>query len=815
MQSPAGPTTMLPLKFAFRSLLKSPGFTLVAILTIAVGIGANTALFSTFNTLVLHPQTLPESDRLVRVWVSNPALGFNAPAVSWPRYEFIRDHQQSFSNISASAFTGFALTRNGADPEQLNALQVSASFFPTLGVSPIRGRNFTAEEDIPGGPNVAIVSYECWQTKFGGSETLVGENIMLNGVSCTVVGILPPALSNPFNTVMVFAPRVYEANGLTPVQVQNGAGYIGVTARLKPGVTLAQAAAEMNTLAASYKAAFAARLDGKNDNQVKTFAEELVGNLKPTFYMLLAAVGFVLLIACANVAALFLGRLSARHKETAVRLSMGATRGQLVRQFLLESAVFSTAAGVLGAIFGWWALAAIQRIASNQLQTPVTLNLDGTALAFTIAISAVSALLVGLIPALQSSRTDVAEVLKDTARSAAGGTRGGRFRAGLIVGEVVLSVVLLVGSALLLVSFVRLQRTSPGFEPRGVATAFVSIVGSRYATGPQQADLFAQLVERLEAQPMVKSAALGLGVPLSGFQPRSPYAIAGRPVPPLPERSLASLDVVSEHYFAAMGIPLRAGRAFTPQDNEKSPTVCIISESFAKRLFPGESALGQVMLRGRDAEIKCEIVGIAADVKSVGLNAPAPDELYYPIRQLPRAAVGLIVRTDGDPSALQSVMRSTLSGLDSTLPITLFATLESTVSQSLGFQRITAWLTGIFAGVALLLSVVGLYSVLAYAVTQRTSEIGIRMALGAQREQVIGLILRSGLKLVVIGLVLGLVAAAAAAHAIQSLLFEVQPLDPLIFVGVATLFTAVATLACLAPALRASRIDPMVALRTD
>ncbi|HVS51730.1 MAG TPA: ABC transporter permease [Opitutaceae bacterium] len=801
--------------YALRSLLKSPGFTLVAILTIAIGIGANTALFSTFDTLVLHPLSLPQSDRLVRLWASNTSLGFNAPAMSWPRYEFVRDHQKSFSNISAAAFATFAFSRPGADPEQVNALSVTASFFPTLGVAPIRGRNFTPAEDVAGAPNVALLSYEFWQRAFGGRDTAIGETMMLDGNSYTIVGVLAPALSNPFNTVLVFVPRPFEGVGLTPVQVQNGAGYLGVTARLAPGVSLAQAQAEVKTLAANYCAAFAERLDGKNDTPVVTFADELVGNSKPTFYVLLAAVGLVLLIACANVASLFLGRLSARHKEIAIRLSMGATRGQLVRQFLVESVLFSALAGVLGVFLAWWSLAAIQQLAASVLPTGVKLGLDVRVLAFTVGASALCALFVGLVPALQASRTGTADVLKDHARGSSGGPRSTRFRSGLIVGEVTLSVVLLVSSALLLASFVRLQRTPPGFNPRGLATAFVTIPVARYQTAPEQAEFFAQLLARLEAQPQVRSAAVAIGVPLSGFQPRSPYAIQGRPVPPLPERALANLDVVSEKYFSTMQIPLRAGRTFDAHDNDKAPNVCILSETFAQRLFPGRSAIGQVLLRGRDAEIKCEIVGVVGDVKSLGLNSPPFDDMYFPERQLTRPATVLVVRTDGDPERLQPIIRSTVAALDSNQPIAVFQTMDSLLSQSLGFQRIAAWLTAIFAGVALLLSAVGLYSVLAYTVTQRTSEIGIRMALGAQRAQVISLVLGSGLRLVALGLVLGLAIAAGCSQLMQSLLFEVQPIDPLIYGGVATLFAAIATLACLFPSLRASRIDPLVALRME
>jgi predicted permease len=822
---------MNDLKFAFRQLRKSPGFTFVAIITLALGIAANTALFSAFNTLVLHPLTLPRSDRLVRIWVSNPALNYSTRYISWPRYEFFRDQQQSFVNIAAANFASYALTRNGADPEQLNSLQVTANFFPTLGVAPLRGRNFAKEEDTAGGPNVAILSYECWQRFFGGRDSIVGENITLSGTPYTVVGILPPALSNPYNTVMVFVPRVFEPQDITPQQVQNGAGYIDMTARLKDGVTFEQATAEVKTLAENYKAAFPTHVDGEHDGATKMFSEELVGNFKPTFYLLLAAVGFVLLIACANVASLYLGRLSTRHKEIAVRLSLGATRAQLVRQFLVESLVFSAAAGLLGVLFGSWALDLIQQVVAsalgktgvagvlgaNPLPAGTVLRLDGATVAFTVGVSMLSALLVGVVPALQASRTGVAEVLRDAARGAAGGTRGARFRSGLIVGEVALSVVLLVGAALLLMSLVHLQRTQPGFEPRGVATAYVSIAdaGSRYATESQQVNFFAQLTERLEALPQVKSAAVGYDVPLTGFQASTAYAIDGRPVLPLAERARSWLDRVSERYFATMGIPLREGRMFNERDNDQAPNVCIINQSFAKRLFPGESAIGKILLRGRDTEIKMEIVGVVADVKSASLNEPAPDEIYVPFRQLAQSVGTLVVRTDGDPAALQSAMRATLASIDPTVALTFFTTMDDALGSSLSVQRITAWLTGAFASVALLLSAMGLYSVLAYAVTQRTNEIGLRMALGAQREQVVALILRSGLRLVALGLLLGLAAAAGASRLIRTLLFSVQPLDPFIYVGVTLLFTLIGVLACLLPARRATQVDPIQALRTE
>jgi predicted permease len=802
------------LGYAVRSLLKSPGFTLVAVLTIAVGIGANTALFSTFNTLVLHPQSFPQSDQLVRLWASNAGVGMNAPAMSWPRYEFIRDHQRSFTSVSVAAFTGYTITREGADPEQANTVAVTASFLPTLGVVPLYGRNFTREEDTVGGPRVVIISYEYWQRAFEGRESALGERLTLNGNRYSIVGITPPALSNPYRTVLLYVPRPFEGNGFTLQQVQSGGGYLGATARLKSGITLEQARLEVASLSRDYCAAFPDKLDGKNDTVVKTFAEELVGNIRPTFYLLLGAVGLVLLIACANVASLFLGRLSARHKEIAVRLSLGATRGQLVRQFLTESALFSLVAGAAGVLVAWWALAAVQQLAANQLPPGVTLALDARALVFTAGVSVCSALFVGLLPAFHASRANLSEVLNDSARGSSG-ARSARFRSTLMVGEVALSVVLLLLSGLLLLSFVRLQRAPAGFNPQGVATSLLALPVTRYATDAQQADFYDQLIERLEGQPQVKRAAVVAGLPLSGIQPRFAYAVAGRPIPPLRERALASLDIVSDHYLETMRIPLREGRNFEAHDTETSPLVCLINESLARRLFPGESALGKVLLRGPNADIKFEIVGIVGDVKSTGLTAPAPDEIYFRIRQFARSLIFIVVRTDGDPAALRLLVRSAVLDLDRSQPIALFQTLEASLAQALGAQRVAAWLTVVFAAVALLLSALGLYSVLAYAVTQRTSEIGIRMALGAQRQQVVALVLRSGLKLVSIGLVLGLAAAAGTARLIQTLLYYVQPLDPLVYSAVTVLFALIAIVACLLPSLRASRIDPIVALRAE
>lgn len=805
---------LLDLRYALRALLKTPGFTFVAVLTIAVGIAANSALFSIFNQLVLNPTSLPTPSTLTALWSVNANLNFNAPAVSWPRYQLVESQAKSFSSIANSTFDNFTLTGNG-QPEQLNGLRATASFLPTLGLKPIRGRNFTAEEGLPHGPAVCLLSYELWQTRFGARETIVGETIQLNGQPWQVIGILAPKLGNPFTQTQILAPRPFEVAGLTAEQVDRGASYAQPIARLKPGVSLEQAKLELAALSKAYAEQFSTKLDAQNITEPRRFTDTIVGNLRPAFYTLLAAVAFVLLIACANVASLFLARLSARHKEIAVRQSLGATRSTVIRQFVLESLLFSLFAGGLGVLLALWALSAVQSTIASQLPPNTTLSLDRLALVFAAGVTLLSGILVGLAPAIQASRSDLAETLKDTARGTPGGTRGGRFRATLIVAEVALSVVLLVGSSLLLISFLRLQRTPPGFNARGVASAFVGIPLNRYKTTAEQALFFSQVVERLKTVPQVKSAAAVIGLPLSGFNPVSPYSVGGQPVLPLSQRPLAGFCVVSEDYFRMLDIPLREGRGFTAQDREGAPGVCLINESFAKRLFPGESALGKILLRGRDAEIKVEVIGVVGDVKSNGLNAPAPDAIYYPMLQLGRPGMAVVGRTDGDPDSLQRILRTAVANVDKEQPISFFQTMDTAVDQSLGTQRIVASLTAVFAAIALVLAAIGLYSVLAYAVTQRTGEIGLRMALGAQRRQVVGLILSSAFKLVLLGLIVGLAAAAGTARLIQSLLFAVEPYDPRIYLGVTALFVAISAIACLLPSLRASRVDPLIALRTD
>ncbi|HUL71735.1 MAG TPA: ABC transporter permease [Vicinamibacterales bacterium] len=802
---------MTTLRAAVRALANTPGFSSVAILTLAVGIASNAALFSVYDRLVLNPVTAPDPSTLVAIWSNNPQSNFNAPALSWPRYVELGRTARSFSSLAISAFDNFTLTGDGEHPAQLNSLRVSSAFFRTLGVLPARGRDFTAADDVPNGPLVCIISHELWTTRFGKRASIVGEVIRLNGQSWQVIGITPPALTQPFQQVQVFAPRVFEVSYLVPTQVDAGAGYAQPIARLAPGVSLAQATAELEALSRSYGKQFPAKLDANNTSYPRDFVDSNVGNLKPTFYTLLGAVGFVLLIACANVASLFVGRLAGRQKEIAVRQSLGATRGAIVRQFLTESAVLSLTAGVIGAALARWGLKGIEVLVAQQLPPDTTLSLNWRALAIVAGGALVSAALVGLIPALHASKTQLVDTLKDAMRGSSG-ARGGRLRASLIVGEVALSVVLLVGSSLLLVSFISLQRTPPGFDPTGVATAFVGVPTSRYTTPVEQADFFTRVVDQLRMNPRITHAGASISLPINGFGARSPYSVAGRPILPLPERPLAGLNIVSEDYFATLGIPLVAGRGFTAQDRDGAPLVCIVNQSLAAHVFPGESPLGHKLMRGRDAEIVNEIVGVIADVKSNGLNAPAPDEIYYAMRQVGKPSMNVTARTTGDAAALQNLIATAVAQVDSDQPISFFQSLDVLLAQSLGVQKIVAALTAVFAGIALVLAAIGLYSVVSYAAAQRTGEIGIRMALGARPGQVLGLVMSGGLKLVAIGVVLGLAGAAGTARLIQTLLANVRPLDPVVYGSVALFFGLVAAAACFVPSLRASRIDPLAAL---
>jgi predicted permease len=795
---------------ALRALRASPAVSAVSILTMAVAIAANTAVFSVYDELVLHPVSMPDPDSLIAIWFNNPQRNTQSPSISIPRYEELRAETRSFASVGLSAFDSFTLTGHG-DPVQLNGLRVSASFLPTLRITPAQGRNFTEAEDVPNGPAVCILSAELWQTQFG-SRDVIGKTIELNGMSWEVIGIMPPRMTAPFGQVQVFAPRVFEVSGLSQVQIDAGATFAQPIARLKPGVSLDQARAELVAFSNGYKERYPAKIDAGNITEPRSFVSALVSGVAPTMYTLLGASACVLLIAGANVTALLLSRLMKRRKDLAVRLCLGATRGTLVTDVLIESAVMAACASVTGTLLAVAALKALQPTLAAQLPPNVTLSVNWRALLFASATAGVTALITGFWPAFQSSRHDLVEHVKDAARGSSQ-AHGHRSRQALVIAEVALSVALLIAAALLLSSFLRLQNIDAGFNPAGVAGSFVSIPTSRYATPARQAQFFEDVLTTLRAEPAVTGAALALTVPLGG-NARSPYAVAGRPLPPGGQMPLLFMNIVSEDYFNLLGIPLMTGRWFERRDHLGAPPVCVVNETFAQRVFPGESAVGQMLLMSAGSR-KVEIVGVVGDVKSTALNQPAPEEVYFPAAQLPRPNATVLAMTPGDPATLEATIRRAVVRTDATQATSFFATLESTVSATLATQRLMATLTVIFAGVALCLSLIGLYSVLAHVVAQRTSEIGIRMALGASRGQVVALVLRSGGTLVAIGLLLGVALAAALSRVLRQQLFEVEPLNAGIYVVVSGMFIVAASAACLAPSWRAARVDPVIAFRAE
>ncbi|MDI1335672.1 MAG: ABC transporter permease [Lacunisphaera sp.] len=808
---------MLPdLRFAFRALLKSPGFTAVAVLTMAIAIGSCTSLFSVLQAVVLRPLPYPKPDTLVSIWAINNERSLQAPALSWAKFEAYRTRPDVFADISMSAGNGFTLTEGTGEPEQVGGLHASANFLPILGLQPIRGRQFTAEEDKEGGPPVVMISERLWRHRFNSDPGILGRVLQIDGVAREVVGVITATMPAPFNGTDIIVPRPLELPFINPQQRQFAIVHQAY-ARLAPGVTLAQANLRIKEMAAQFKAANPAHIDSTNDNEIRTITQQVLGNLGRTFWTLAGAVAAVLLIACANIANLFLARVSARQKEIAVRLALGARPGEIIRQFIVESTVFSLAACGLGVLLAWWSLRGIQVLAGPQIPRADEIALDPGVLLFSLAIALLAGLLIGLYPAWQASRTNVQMVLKDSSRGAGGGTAAKAFRQLLVVVQVALSLTLLICAGLFVLSFYRLLKTEPGFATEGRAYGIINLPSSKYNKPELMRDFYRHLQERLDVTPEFAHGAAITGLPLTGAGFFSPYGVKGRPVLPVQERPLANIRIATPGYFATLGISLAAGRFFTDHDLFAGEPVAIVNESFAKRLFPSVSPLDQYFLTGPKGDTPVRIVGVVRDVKSAGLAVPAPDEIYYPRDQRGGAFMAVVAQAKPglQAAALIPVLRRILVELDPTVALATPQTMDELLTQSLGVQRVTMALLICFAGIAALLAAVGVYSVMAYSVTQRTGEIGVRMALGASTGNILNLMLRSGALLVGLGLLLGLGGALAASKLLSQALYEVKPFDPAVFGAVAGFFAIVAALACLLPSLRASRIDPLVALRTD
>ena len=798
-------------RYAVRRLLRSPGFTLVAVLGLGLGIGANVALFSVVNSIFLRPLPYQEPERLVRLASTDEAQNFRRVGFSYPRYLEVQARQQVFSDLALSAGNAFTLTGRG-DPEQVIGLHASASLLPALGLEPVLGRNFSAGEDLPGGERVALLGHRMWQERFNRDPAVLGQVLSLDGAPHTIVGVLPEAASAfPLDQPQIWVTRPAEVPYLAPVQLNGGGFFFQALGRLRPGVSLEQARDAMNVIAAGYRATHPANADAPSTIELVPLLDDAVGEQRQSYLLLFGAVGCVLLIACANIANLLLARFAARRRETAARLALGASRAGVLRQLVTESMLIALLGGAVGLLLAQWALGAVVALGADLIPRAAEIGLDPAALAFTLGVTLATGLAIGLLPGLQAAKVNVNETLKEGSRGSTGG--GHRLRAALLVAEVALSLVLLVAAGLLLASFARLQRVEPGFEPEGVFTAQIVVPAQRYA--PERLVAFyEQLYQRLATLPGSSSAALTDRVPLTGAQAPAPVAVVGRPLGAMSERPNANRHLVSPGYFATLGIPIRAGRDFDERDSSTVPHVVIINETFARQHFPGENPIGRTLVTGM-AELPSQIVGVVADVRSTGLNTPPEADYFLPALQRPEIFTNILVRTSIGPAAMATTVREALRSVDPDLPLLQPQALSTRVAATMADRRLALVLLAGFAALALVIASLGVYSVMAHLVAFRTSEIGIRMALGASPGNVMRMVLGQGRRLTLLGIALGLGGAYLVSRLMQQALFDVSPADPLIYLAVSGTLLVVSEFAAWLPARRATRIDPVIALRTE
>jgi len=805
---------MESLRYAFRSLRKSPGFSAVAVAALALGIGANSAIFSLVQAIFLRPLPYEQPERIVQITSSLPERQLNQIGFSWPRLEAVRARQGLFSDISVAAPVGYTVTGLG-DPEQVFGQMVSSNSFSLLGVRPLLGRAFLPEEDRAGGAPVVVLSHGYWQTRLGGRRDAVGQALTLDGRSYSIVGVMPASLSSfPLNQVALFTPRPFEAPYLVQKQIDDGGFFFTVYARLAPGVEIDQVRAAMDVVAASYAEAHPTHVDAKARITVGALLDDLVGNQRDTYATLFAAVAAVLLIACANVANLVLARFSQRTKEIGIRFALGARRSHVVTQLVAEGLMVSLAGGALGLLLAALALRVVARVGANTIPRAAEIGLDPTVLAFTLGVAVVSGLLLGLVAALQAPMRAVHDSLKDSSRSSTAGRGQKRFRGALLVAEVAASFVLLVVTGLLISSFLRIRDVDPGFRPDGVFTGFLALPAEEYPERTElTASFYSRLYHRLQEIPGAKSVALSDNPPLSGNNGQSPYAVVGRPLPAPSERPLAIRHLISPNRFALLGIPILAGRDFDERDTPASRQVIVINETMKKQLFGDEDPLGHELVTGM-LGLSAEIVGVVGDSRTLGLTAEPVPEMFYPVMQRPERFTGILVRTDGDPAALAASVRAALADVDAGIALTNVGTLAQLVEQSTADRRLTMNLLAAFAALALVLASLGVYGVMAYSVAQRSGEIGVRMALGATAATVQKMVLTQGLRLTGIGVALGLVAVLPLTQLLGAMLFEVRAIDPAVYAAIAALLTATAAAACWIPSRRAARVHPTQALHS-
>lgn len=790
---------------------KTPGFTAIAILTLALGIGANTAIFSIANALLIRPLPYPDPDHLVIV---TNARGPNRRPFSYNRATFLQQHSQSFAGLAPFVAENFNMTGRG-DPEQLPAVRVASNFFEVLGVGPALGRSFRPEENRSGGHPAVLISDSLWKRRFGADPNVLGQSIALDSVATTIIGVMPGNFEfAPLGrSVDIWSSRTFEANNLTAEQVRDGITYLIAVARVR--VSLDQAQAEMAVLDNQYRRQNPDQVDADPKysislNQVQTL---MVANVRTAVLVLFGAVGFVLLIACANVASLLLSRALARRKEIAVRTAMGASRAGVIRQLLTENVLLAAASGAVGVALSFWTMRAMSTLPANTLPRINRVQIDGQVLAFTVGLSLLTGILFGLMPALQLSKSDVQGVLRDEGRGSAGGRRRNLLRSLLVISQVALSLILLIGAGLLMRSFVGLQSVNVGFNPHNLLVMNIALPPSRYSTSAQVSGFFDRLVQQAALLPGVRSAAVSSGLPLRPAR-YSPLLPEGYPEVPLGQRPLFSIQCISRTFFETMGIPLLRGRAFTDRDHEGAPLAGIVNEAFANRFWPNESALGKRIFLGTMKQPTI-VVGVVGNVKNIRLAVESVPELYYPLAQRPSNVMNLVVRGQGDPRALAAPLRTEILAIDKEQPATGVRTMEQHLAESITPNRLTTLLLVIFSVMALVVATVGLYGLVSYSVAQRTQELGIRLALGAMPGDIRRLVMRQGFVLAILGIVLGLAGAYFLTALMKSLLYEVTATDVWTYSACGALFVIVALVASYVPARRAARCDPSEALRYE
>jgi putative ABC transport system permease protein len=796
------------LRFGLRMLLKHPSFTLIAVLTLALGIGANTAIFSVVNAVLLRPLPFAEPERLV--WLGGWAGNDKEQGVTPADFLDYREQSQSFAQLAACVSEGVPVNLTGSgEAERLKGAMVTANYLDVFGVKPALGRGFLADEEQPGRDRVVVLSHDLWVRRFGADPSILNQTITLSNRNFTVIGVMPPKFQYPAG-VELWQPFGFFGPPQSPFRSRE-LHFLRPVGRLKPGVTRTQAQAEVETIARRLQALY----PKTNANQslfLMPLQERVVGNIRLTLLVLLGAVGCVLLIACANVANLLLARATARQKEIAVRAAFGASRGRVVRQLLTESLTLALLGGLGGALLAKWGVGLLVKLNAANLPRADEIGINASVLAFTLIVALLTGLLFGLVPALQSTRLDLTDALKEGGRGAGGGAQRHRTLSVLVVGEIALAVVLLIGAGLLINSFVRLQQVGSGFDERNLLTARLDLPNP-YGEPEKKVAFFEQLQQRVAALPGVEAVGLVTELPLARQSADFTFTIEGRPAPPAGQSPHADIRNVNHDYFRAMRIPLRTGRRFTEAEVHDNAKVIIISDVLAQRFFAGEEPLGQRLRLSTLGQEPYQIVGIVGDVRHRGLDVELRQTIYFPSLRLGYA--NLVIRTTNDPTSLAAAVRKEVAAIDPNQPVANVKTMERWVSESVAQPRFRTLLLGLFSAVALLLAVVGIYGVLSYAVTQRTHELGIRMALGARANDVLGLVVRQGMKLALTGVALGVVAALLLTRLLKDLLFGVRATDPLTFAAIVLLLTGVAFVACWIPARRATRVDPLTALRHE